>query len=112
MRISDGVQTCALPICSSIVAPVSGYVAQRQVQLGQRVQPGTTLMTIVPLEQMWVEANFKETQLSKMHIGQPVEVHADLYGGDVTYDGTIASLGMGTGSAFSDRKSTRLNSSH
>src|SRR3546814_3929070 len=86
---------------SSIVAPVSGYVAQRQVQLGQRVQPGTTLMTIVPLEQMWVEANFKETQLTKMHIGQPVEVHADLYGGDVTYDGTIASLGMGTGSAFS-----------
>src|SRR3546814_4081664 len=86
---------------ASIVAPVSGYVAQRQVQLGQRVQPGTTLMTIVPLEQMWVEANFKETQLTKMRIGQPVEVHADLYGGDVTYDGTIASLGMGTGSAFS-----------
>src|SRR3546814_1181227 len=85
---------------SSIVAPVSGYVAQRQVQLGQRVQPGTTLMTIVPLEQMWVEANFKETQLTKMHIGQPAEVHADLYGGDVTYDGTL------------DRKSTRLNSSH
>src|SRR3546814_8791356 len=49
---------------------------------------------------MWVEANFKETQLTKMRIGQPVEVHADLYGGDVTYDGTIASLGMGTGSAF------------
>src|SRR3546814_3699620 len=103
---------------SSIVAPVSGYVAQRQVQLGQRVQPGTTLMTIVPLEQMWVEANFKETQLTKMHIGQPVEVHADLYGGDVTYDGTIASLGMGTGSAVSllpaqkDRKSTRLTSRH
>src|SRR3546814_16068028 len=58
-------------------------------------------MTIVPLEQMWVEANFKETQLTKMHIGQPVEVHADLYVGDVTYDGTIASLGMGKGSAFS-----------
>jgi len=86
---------------SSIVAPVSGYVAERSVQLGQRVQPGTTLMTIVPLEQMWVEANFKETQLTKMRIGQPVEVHADLYGGDVTYDGRIASLGMGTGSAFS-----------
>src|SRR3546814_12077498 len=58
-------------------------------------------MTIVPREQMWVEANFKETQLTKMRIGQPVELHADLYGGDVTYDGTIASLGMGTGSAFS-----------
>lgn len=86
---------------TAIVAPVSGFVAKRQVQLGQRVQPGTTLMTIVPLEQMWVEANFKETQLGKMRIGQPVKVHADLYGGDVEYDGKVASLGMGTGSAFS-----------
>jgi membrane fusion protein (multidrug efflux system) len=86
---------------ASIVAPVSGYVAQRSVQLGQRVQPGTTLMTIVPLEQMWVEANFKETQLTNVRIGQPVEVRADLYGGSVKYDGKVASLGMGTGSAFS-----------
>jgi membrane fusion protein (multidrug efflux system) len=86
---------------SAIVAPVSGYVAKRQVQLGQRVQPGTTLMTIVPLEQVWVEANFKETQLGRMRIGQPVEVHADLYGGDVEYDGKIAALGLGTGSSFS-----------
>jgi len=86
---------------SAIVAPVSGHVAQRRVQLGERVQPGTTLMTIVPLEQVWVEANFKETQLTSMRIGQPVEVHADLYGNDVTYDGTVASLGLGTGAAFS-----------
>lgn len=86
---------------SAIVAPVSGYVAKRQVQLGQRVQPGATLMTIVPLEQVWVEANFKETQLGHMHIGQPVEVHSDLYGGDVEYNGKVASLGLGTGSAFS-----------
>ncbi len=86
---------------ASIVAPVSGYVAQRHVQLGQRVQPGATLMTIVPIEQMWVEANFKETQLTKMRIGQPVEVRADMYGGGVKYDGKVASLGMGTGSAFS-----------
>jgi len=86
---------------TSIVAPVSGYVAQRSVQLGQRVQPGATLMTIVPLDQVWVEANFKETQLTGMRIGQPVEVHADLYGGDVTYEGKLASLGLGTGSAFS-----------
>lgn len=85
----------------AIVAPVSGYVAKRDVQLGQRVQPGSTLMTIVPLEQVWIEANFKETQLTKMRIGQPVEVHADLYGSDVRYDGRVASLGMGTGSAFS-----------
>ncbi len=86
---------------SAIVAPVSGYVAKRQVQLGQRVQPGATLMTIVPLEQVWVEANFKETQLGHMRIGQPVEVHSDLYGGDVEYNGKVASLGLGTGSAFS-----------
>lgn len=86
---------------SAIVAPVSGYVAQRRVQLGQRVQPGMTLMTIVPLQQVWVEANFKETQLTDMRIGQPVELHSDLYGGDVAYTGKVASLGMGTGSAFS-----------
>ena len=86
---------------SAIVAPVSGYVAKRQVQLGQRVQPGTTLMTIVPLEQVWVEANFKETQLGHMRIDQPVEVHSDLYGSDVEYNGKVAALGLGTGSSFS-----------
>jgi len=84
-----------------IVAPVSGYVAKRSVQLGQRVQPGQPLMTVIPLEQVWVEANFKETQLAKMRIGQPVELHSDLYGGDVAYKGRVASLGLGTGSAFS-----------
>ena len=62
----------------AIVAPVDGYVARRTAQLGQRVQPGATLMTVVPLEQVWVEANFKETQLAKMRIGQPVKVHADV----------------------------------
>jgi len=71
------------------------------VQLGQRVQPGATLMTVVPPEQVWVEANFKETQLADMRIGQPVEVRADLYGGGVRYQGKVASLGMGTGAAFS-----------
>jgi membrane fusion protein (multidrug efflux system) len=86
---------------AQIVAPVSGYVAKRSVQLGQRVQPGMALMTIVPLEQLWVEANFKETQLAKMHIGQPVELHSDLYGDDVTFNGHLTSLGLGTGSAFS-----------
>jgi len=86
---------------AQIVAPVSGYVAKRTVQLGQRVQPGVTLMTIVPLEQLWVEANFKETQLANMHIGQPVELHSDLYGDDVTFNGHLTSLGLGTGSAFS-----------
>ena len=85
---------------SAIVAPVTGYVAKRSVQLGQRVQPGTTLMTVVPLDEVWVEANFKETQLARMRIGQPVELHADLYGKDVTYQGKLNSLGLGTGSAF------------
>jgi membrane fusion protein (multidrug efflux system) len=86
---------------AAIIAPVSGYIAKRSVQLGQRVQPGTPLMTVIPLEQVWVEANFKETQLAKMHIGQPVELHSDLYGGDVAFKGRVASLGLGTGSAFS-----------
>ncbi|WP_282343245.1 HlyD family efflux transporter periplasmic adaptor subunit [Pseudomonas sp. PS02288] len=86
---------------SSLVAPVSGYVAQRSVQVGSRVQPGTPLMAVVPLEQIWIDANFKETQLRDMRIGQPVEVEADLYGSDVRYRGTVESLGVGTGTAFS-----------
>jgi membrane fusion protein, multidrug efflux system len=86
---------------SAIVAPVSGYVARRSVQVGQRVQPGTALMAVVPLEQVWVEANFKETQLKHMRLGQPVELESDLYGNAVRYQGTVQSLGLGTGSAFS-----------
>jgi len=86
---------------STIVAPVTGYVAQRSVQVGQRVQPGEPLMAVVPLEQIWVDANFKETQLRNMRIGQPVEMESDLYGGSVTFHGTVQSLGIGTGSAFS-----------
>lgn len=86
---------------AGIVAPVAGYVARRAVQVGQRVQPGTPLMAVVPTEQMWVEANFKETQLRHMRLGQEVELSSDLYGGDVTYKGHLTSLGLGTGSAFS-----------
>ena len=86
---------------SAIVAPVSGYVARRSVQVGQRVQPGTALMAVVPLEQVWIEANFKETQLKHMRLGQEVELRSDLYGGGVKYKGRIESLGLGTGSAFS-----------
>ncbi len=86
---------------TAIVAPVSGYVAERTVQLGQRVQPGTTLMTIVPLDQVWIDANFKETQLTDMRIGQPVELESDLYGSDVKFRGHVSSFGLGTGSAFS-----------
>ncbi|MQP77247.1 biotin/lipoyl-binding protein [Stenotrophomonas sp. MYb238] len=86
---------------AGIVAPVAGFVARRSVQVGQRVQPGTPLMAVVPTEQMWVEANFKETQLRHMRLGQEVELRSDLYGGEVKYKGRIASLGLGTGSAFS-----------
>ncbi|KNC88498.1 efflux RND transporter periplasmic adaptor subunit [Trabulsiella odontotermitis] len=86
---------------STILAPVSGFVAKRAVQLGMRVDSGTTLMSIVPLDQVWVEANFKESQMNTMRLGQKVTLTADLYGDDVEYHGTIESLGIGTGSAFS-----------
>ncbi len=83
-----------------LIAPVNGVVAQRNVQVGQQVAPGTPLMAVVPLDQVWVDANFKEGQLRDMRVGQKVTVHADIYGGDVTYDGHIAGLGAGSGAAF------------
>jgi membrane fusion protein (multidrug efflux system) len=85
---------------TSIHAPVSGYVAKRPVQLGERTTPGNPMISIVPLERLWVEANFKEVQLNHMRIGQPVKIVADLYGGEVAYQGRIAGLGLGTGAAF------------
>lgn len=85
---------------TSIHAPVSGYIARRPAQLGERTTSGNPLLSIVPLERLRVEANFKEVQLSHMRIGQPVRVVADLYGGRVEYKGTVAGLGMGTGAAF------------
>ena len=83
-----------------IRAPVDGVVAKRSVQVGQRVQAGAPLMTIVPLAEVHVDANFKEGQLDQVRIGQPVEVTSDLYGGTVTYHGKVAGLAGGTGSAF------------
>jgi len=85
---------------TTLIAPVTGYVAKRTVQLGQRVQPGTALMAVIPLNQLWIDANFKETHLHKMRIGQPVEIESDLYGSNVKYSGTVDSIGAGTGSAF------------
>jgi len=85
---------------TGLPAPVSGFVAQRTVQLGQRVNPGSPLMAIVPLDQVWVDANFKEAQLASMRVGQPVRVTADLYGRSVRYDGHIVGFNAGTGSAF------------
>jgi membrane fusion protein (multidrug efflux system) len=87
-------QRAALP------APVDGYVARRTVQLGQRVAAGTPLMAIIPLNQLWVDANFKEVQLRHIRIGQPVQLTADIYGKKVDYKGTVTGLGMGTGAAF------------
>src|SRR5712671_5223629 len=81
-------------------APLTGYLARRGVQLGERIAPGVALMTVVPLERLRVEANFREVQLKHMRIGQPVTVIADLYGGQVEYHGRVAGLGLGTGAAF------------
>jgi membrane fusion protein (multidrug efflux system) len=81
-------------------APVDGYVAKRTVQLGQRVAAGTPMMSIVPLHQLWVDANFKEVQLRNIRIDQPVKLTADVYGKKVEYTGKVAGLGVGTGSAF------------
>jgi membrane fusion protein (multidrug efflux system) len=86
---------------AALTAPVDGYVARRTVQLGQRVAAGTPLMAIVPLNQVWVDANFKEVQLRSIRIGQPVKLTADLYGKKVDYQGAVAGLGVGTGAAFS-----------
>ena len=86
---------------NAILAPVSGYIAKRSVQVGSHVTPGTPLMSIVPLDQLWIDANFKESELRNIRIGQPAEVEADLYGGKVTFHGKVVGLSAGTGSAFS-----------
>jgi membrane fusion protein (multidrug efflux system) len=85
---------------NELPAPVAGQVARRTVQVGQRITPGTPLMSVIPLDQVWVEANFKEVQLRDMRIGQPVKLKADLYGSRVEYDGHIVGVGAGTGAAF------------
>ena len=86
---------------NTIVAPIAGYVAQRSVQVGSSIQPGQALMTIVPLHDLWVDANFKENQLRHVRIGQPAKITTDLYGGSITYTGKVIGLGAGTGSVFS-----------
>ena len=83
-----------------LLAPVDGHVAKRGVQLGQRVPAGAPLMTLVALNQLWVDANFKESQLDTIRIGQPAEMEADVYGTQVIYHGTVLGLGAGTGAAF------------
>lgn len=86
---------------TQIHAPIAGQVAKRNVQVGQRITQGVPLMAVVPLDNLWVDANFKESQLRKMRIGQSVEMVSDLYGSKVVYHGKVMSLSAGTGSAFS-----------
>lgn len=86
---------------NTIVAPVSGYIAKRAVQVGARATPGTALLSIVPLDQLWVDANFKESELRNIRVGQPATVEADMYGGKVEFHGKVVGLSAGTGSAFS-----------
>ncbi|WP_206952565.1 HlyD family secretion protein [Trinickia acidisoli] len=85
---------------NTLPAPVTGYVAQRSVQVGERVAPGTPLMSIVPLDGVWVDANFKEGQLRRMRIGEPVTMTSDVYGSSVKYHGRVIGFSAGTGSAF------------
>ena len=86
---------------TKIRSPIKGYVARRNAQVGQAVSVGGALMAVVNTDQMWLDANFKETQLTHMRIGQPVEIHFDLYGKDKTFNGKVVGIEMGTGSAFS-----------
>ena len=86
---------------TKIRSPIKGYVARRNAQVGQAVSVGGALMAVVTTDQMWLDANFKETQLTHMRIGQLVEIHFDLYGKDKTFNGKVVGIEMGTGSAFS-----------
>jgi membrane fusion protein (multidrug efflux system) len=85
----------------SIFAPVTGYVAKRSVEVGMHLSPTTNLMAIIPQDYVWVDANFKETQLTRMRIGQPATVTFDIYGSDVIYKGTVLGIASGSGSVFS-----------
>ena len=86
---------------TQIKSPIDGYVARRSAQVGQAVSVGSPLMAVISTEQMWLDANFKETQLTDIRLGQPAEVHFDLYGKDKVFHGTVVGIDIGTGSAFS-----------
>ena len=85
---------------TKLISPVRGEVAKREVEVGQRVAPGAPLLAVIPLENVWVDANFKEVQLKRMRAGQPVTVRTDLYGHQVTYHGHLAGIAAGSGNAF------------
>lgn len=86
---------------TDIVSPIDGFVSRRSVQVGAQISTSTPLMAIVPASNLWVDANFKETQLADVRIGQPATVVSDIYGDDIVYQGKVVGLDMGTGSAFS-----------
>ena len=95
------VEAARLALSRTVIrAPITGVITQRRVQVGQRLAPGTPIMTIVPVGSVYVDANLKESQLRDVRVGQPVELVSDLYGGDIVYRGRIVGIGGGTGAAF------------
>ena len=101
LRAAGQVEAAYLALArTTLPAPITGYVAKRSVQIGQRVAAGMPLLSVVPLNALWVDANFKEVQIARMRIGQPVTLKSDLYGSDVEFHGKVAGLAAGTGSAF------------
>ncbi|AZS50265.1 EmrA/EmrK family multidrug efflux transporter periplasmic adaptor subunit [Entomomonas moraniae] len=99
---ADNVRNAWVNLQRTVIrAPMDGYVARRSVQVGSQVDSTTPLMVIVPTNPMWVDANFKETQLNNIRIGQPVKITSDFYGDDIVFQGTVEGINMGTGSAFS-----------
>jgi membrane fusion protein (multidrug efflux system) len=97
VRVREGVLNLAR---TRVRAPISGQVAKRPVQIGERVKPADTLMALVPLDKVWLDANFKETELPEVRIGQPVELTSDFYGNAVIFHGRVLGLAPGTGSAL------------
>jgi membrane fusion protein (multidrug efflux system) len=101
LRAAGQVQAAYLAFArSTLPAPITGYVARRSVQVGQRIAAGTPLLSIVPLNALWVDANFKEVQVAHMRIGQPVTLRSDTYGSEVAYHGRVLGMAAGTGAAF------------
>ncbi|HIE2305145.1 TPA: multidrug efflux MFS transporter periplasmic adaptor subunit EmrA [Yersinia enterocolitica] len=86
---------------TKVVSPITGFVSRRSVQVGAEIANGAPLMAVIPANEMWIDANFKETQLANMRIGQPATIVTDFYGDDVVFQGKVVGLDMGTGSAFS-----------
>jgi membrane fusion protein (multidrug efflux system) len=101
LAAAAAVRNAALALHRTLLtSPVSGMIAKRSVQVGQRVAAGTPLLAVVPLDDVWIDANFKEGQLERMRTGQPVTVHTDVYGRHVNYHGHVVGIAAGSGNAF------------